>query len=620
LRDDLHHHLAGAWYPLGPARQVADGKAPRGCSGGSRIGSGDPRRRSGRSGRHRGRSRARRGTGGERRPGDTRSGGFLPDRGDQGLIFVFLVLWTALTAAPPPAWAYEEGRSVTGDALVTASIAEPSNLIPFFASDSASAEISRLVFNGLVKYDKDLKLTGDLASGWEVKEGGLVIVFRLRPGVLWQDGEPFTARDVEFTFRKLTDPNVPTPYGGDFEKVESLRVVDDHTIEVRYKEPFSPGLASWGMGIVPRHLLENADLMTASFARAPVGTGPYKLHGWRTGEKLELIANPTYFEGRPLVDRFIYRIIPDQATTFLELQTENLDSVALSPLQYARQTDTAFFRGHYRKFRYPSPSYVYIGWNLRDPRFADVRVRRALGLAVDKDEIVRVTLLGLGRPATGPFLPGTWAHDPDVPPAPFDPPGARRELEACGWRDTDGDGVLDKDGQAFRFTILTNQGNDQRKMACEIIQKRLADVGVEVRIQVVEWGVFLKEYIDKQRFEAVLLAWQLPRDPDIFDMFHSSKNAPGDFNFVSYSNPEVDRLLEEGRRLFGEDERAVVYRKVHRLLAEDQPYTFLYVPDALPIVHSRFEAVEEAPAGIGYNLIRWHVAKERQRYRPARAS
>ncbi len=209
-----------------------------------------------------------------------------------------------------------------GDAIVTASIGDANNLVPILASDSSSAEICGLVFNGLVRYDKDLKLEGELAESWEIKEGGIVIIFHLRKNVKWHDGAPFTSRDVEFTYKKLIDPNVKTPYSGDFERVKSLEVLDDYTVKVTYKEPFSPGLSSWGMAIMPKHILEKEDLSNTRFSRSPIGTGPYKFKEWKTGEKIVLVSNHDYYEGRPYIDRYIYRIIPDQASIFLELQTQ----------------------------------------------------------------------------------------------------------------------------------------------------------------------------------------------------------------------------------------------------------------------------------------------------------
>lgn len=501
-----------------------------------------------------------------------------------------------------------------GDALITSAGAEPSNLLPLFASDSASAQVSGLLYNGLVKYDKDLKLTGDLASDWEIKDGGLRIIFHLRKGVVWHDGAPFTAEDVDFTFRKLTDPALPTPYGGDFEKVSSLKVLDPHTVEVLYKEPFSPGLASWVMGILPKHALQNEDLMSTPFARAPIGTGPYRLKKWKSGEYLELKANDRYFEGAPGIARIVVRVIPDQATAFLELQTETIDLSGLTPLQFEKQTDTVFFKRHYRKFSLPSFGYTYLGYNLENPFFSDVRTRRAIGLAIDKREIIQAVLLGKGRVATGPFLPRTWAYNEDVKASAFDPERARRLLSEAGWRDTDGDGILDREGLKFSFMLLTNHGTDERKTACEIIQKRLKDVGVRVEIRVVEWRTFLKEFIDKRKFDAVLLAWQLSRDPDIFDMFHSSKTAEGQFNFVSYKNAEVDRLLEEGRRIFAEEERAKVYRRLHEILSRDEAYTFLYVPESLLALHGRFEGAEPSPAGLMHDLVHWRVPEDQRKY------
>lgn len=506
------------------------------------------------------------------------------------------------------------GRVFAEDALITASIAEPSNLLPLFASDSASAQVSGLIFNGLVKYDKDLKLVGDLAVSWEILEGGLVIIFHLRKDVLWQDGAPFDAADVEFTFRQLTDPTVPTPYGGDFEKVKSLTVLDPHTVQVTYREPFSPGLASWSMGMLPAHLLRGENLLKTSFSRKPVGTGPYRMAKWKTGEFLELTANEAYFEGPPGIRHFILRVIPDPATSFLELETEALDLAALSPLQFEKETDSAFFKSHYRKYRLPSFGYAYVGYNLKNPLFSDVRVRRAIGLAIPKEEIIRTVLLGKGRVATGPFLPGTWAASDAVQASPYQPQESARLLQEAGWHDQDGDGILEKNGQKFSFALLTNHGSDERKMACEVIQQSLSKIGIRVEIRIIEWRAFLKEFIDKRKFDAVLLAWQLSRDPDIFDLFHSSKTSPGQFNFVSYENPEADRLLEEGRRFFDEAARAKIYHRLHEILSRDEPYTFLYVPETLLALHARFEGAEPAAAGLTYNLIRWRSASGKEKY------
>ena len=502
-----------------------------------------------------------------------------------------------------------------GDALVNGSISDARTLIPILASDSASAEVCGMLFNGLVKYDKDINLTGDLAESWEIKDGGLAIIFHLRKNVFWQDGLPFSARDVEFTYQKLIDPNVRTPYSGDFLKVKSLEVIDDYTLKIIYPEAFAPALASWGMAIMPKHILDKVDLNVSGLSIQPVGTGAYKFKSWRRQEKIELNSNKNYFEKTPYISRYVYRVIPDEATLFLELEALGLDSSGLTPLQYKKQTDTEFFKNNYKKFRLESFGYTYLGYNLNNPLFKDKAVRRALNYAVNKEELIQGVLLGLGRVCTGPFVPGSWAYNQAVSPDEFSPRKARELLAGAGWLDRDNDGWLDKNGASFEFTILTNQGNLERQRAAEIIQARLKDIGIKVKIKVVEWSVFLSEFIDQRRFEAVLLGWSLGREPDCYDIWHSSKTKPGEFNFAGYSNPEVDRLLEEGRRTFDQDKRKEVYNKIHQILYADQPYMFLYVPDSLFVIAGRFEGIKPAPIGISYNFIDWWVPRSRQRYK-----
>ncbi len=502
----------------------------------------------------------------------------------------------------------------TGDAFVTGSISDARTLLPMLASDSASAEICGMLFNGLVKYDKDIILTGDLAESWEIQNGGQTIIFHLRKDVRWHDGQPFTADDVEFTYQKLIDPAVPTAYGGDFERIDRLLVLDPYTVKVTYKEPFAPALSSWGMAIIPKHILEKQNLSTAEFARHPIGTGPYQFGSWTTQEKIELTANPSYFEKRPYIDRYIQRVIPDDATIFLELQTQGLDSAGLTPLQFSRQTDTPVFVEHYQKYQLPSFSYIYLGYNLQSPFFNDIRVRQALNLAVDKDELIKILRLGYGRQTTGPFIPDSWAYNADVKPAPFDPERAKALLLEAGWSDYNSDKWLEKDGLKFEFTITTNQGNQERIDAAQIIQRRLKEIGIKVRIKVLEWSVFIDQCINKKNFDAVLLGWSLPREPDNFDIWHSSKTKEGEFNFIGYKNTEVDYLLEQARSTFDITKRAEYYHRIHEIIYEEQPYMFLFVPESLSVLHKRFRGVKPAPIGIGYNFIDWWVPKKEQRY------
>lgn len=512
----------------------------------------------------------------------------------------------SVAASPQPAY---------GDTVVEGSIGEATTLIPMLASDSASHSIAGLIINGLLKYDKDVRLVGDLAESWEVSQGGLQITFKLRRNVRWHDGHRFTAHDVLFGFQTIINPNTPTAYAEDFRQVKKAEVIDDYTFRVTYEKPFAPALSSWGsLVVLPKHLLEGKDITRSELARKPVGTGPYRFKEWISRDRVILEANPDYFEGRPYVDRYVVRVIPDLATMFLELKTGGLDLMGLTPIQYKRQTDDPFFRKSFTKYRYLANAYTYLGYNLLEPKFQDKRVRQALSYAIDKDEIIKVVLLGLGAPATGPYKPTLWFYNPNVKKYPHDPAKALALLKEAGWEDRDGDGVLDKDGQPFEFTVITNEGNALRHRTAVIIQERLKKIGVRMKIRVIEWSAFINEFIDKKNFEATILGWTTGFEPDQYDIWHSSKTGKKELNFISYKNPEVDELLEAGRRTFEQEKRTAIYGRFQAILAEEQPYTFLYVPEALPIVNARIHGIEPSPLGISYNFNRWYVPKGLQRY------
>jgi peptide/nickel transport system substrate-binding protein len=512
----------------------------------------------------------------------------------------------------------DAGGPAYGDTLVEASIGDISGLIPNITSDSASHEIGGLIYSNLVRTNKDLEVEGELAERWDVSKDEMTITFYLRKGVKWHDGEEVTTEDVDFTYRYMIDPKTPTAYAESFRQVRRVEIVDRYTYRVTYDKPYAPGLLSWGIWILPQHILEPAwkagvDLRTTQQNRRPVGSGPYRFVEWKTGEKVVLESNHDYFEGRPYINRVVYRIIPDPSTIFLELKAKNIDMAGLTPIQFRRQTEYPAFQKAFHRYQYLSNGYAYLGFNLRDPRFQDRRVRQAMSHAIDKQEIIDGILLGLARPAVGPYKPGTWWYKADVKTFPFDPERAKALLAEVGWK-PGSDGILEKEGKPFSFTIRTNQGNLVRQQTAEIIQRRLRAIGIDVKIHVVEWAAFINTFIRKKDYEAIILGWGLGTDPDQYEIWHSSKTGPEELNHISYSNPKVDELLEAGRRTFDQAKRTAIYGKLQEIMAEDQPVVFLYVPDALPVVSSRVRGIEPAAAGISYNFTKWYVPASLQRY------
>ncbi len=501
-----------------------------------------------------------------------------------------------------------------GDAFATVTISEPINLIPAISSDSASHDVTSYIYNGLVKYNKNLELVGDLASSWEISDDKMEITFHLRKDVKWHDGVPFTAKDVEFTYRFMIDNLTPTSYDADFRLIESFKVIDNHTVTVRYKTLFSPALNSWGIWMMPQHLLDGKLVTQSALQRMPIGTGPYKMLSWSEGDSIQLIVNEDYFESKPYLERIIFRVIPDTATSFLELLNGSIDTMSLSAMQATKQTNMNRYKENYNTYSYLDSSYTYVGFNLRRAPFDNSTLRKALSYATPKKDIITGILYDRAEEATGPYKTDTMWYNGNVERYDYNPEKAVALLKEIGYEDTDDDGFLDKDGKKFEFEILTNQGNKVRSQIAEILQKAYKDIGIDVTIRIVEWSTFLSENINKGRFSVIVMGWNIVQDPDLFDVWHSSRCDGKGLNFICYKNDEVDELLIEGRETYEPSQRQVIYNRIQELIADDAPYIFLYTPYANVALSKRFKNIEPAPAGLKHNLIDWYVRKLEQKY------
>lgn len=500
-----------------------------------------------------------------------------------------------------------------GDALSTGEIAEPINLIPALASDSASHNVTQYIYNGLVKYDKDLNLVGDLAERWEISEDKKVFIFYLKKGVKWHDGVEFTADDVKFTYEFMISDDTPTAYDGDFRAVESVEVIDRYTVKVTYKEVLSPALASWGIWMMPRHALKDKP-SRSPLQRKPIGTGPYKLESWKAGQSIVLTAFHDYFEGRPKIEKIFIRVIPNQTTQFLELLNGSIDIMGMTPKQDALDTNTPKYTANYNTYSFLDFSYTYVGYNFKRAPFDNKLVRRALTHAINKQSIVDGLLYGKGIAAEGPYKPDSFWYNPNAKGPEYNVEKAKALLAEAGFKDTDGDGFLEYNGKKFQIELMTNLNNDVRGKIAELVQQSWARIGIDVQIKVLEWATMLGE-LNKSNFQAVILGWSTVLDPDQYDIWATERCGGNGQNYICYSNEEVDRLLIEGRKVFDNEERRLYYDKVQEILADEQPYTFLYFPYSNIALNKRFQNVEPARAGITYNFIDWYVPRQQQKYK-----
>ena len=500
--------------------------------------------------------------------------------------------------------------SEAGGTLIDASTAEPSGLISMVAGESASSAISGNIFNKLLKYDKNLDLEGELAQSWQVSPDQKTITFKLKPDLKWADGKPLTSQDVLFTWKLVTDEKTRSPYASDYQLVKSAVAPDASTFSVTYDQAYAPALDSWaGLQVLPKHLLENQDVHTTAFARNPVGSHYYKLDSWTHGENIKLSRNPTSVLGAAKIDKLVTRIIPDNSAQFLELMADNIDLMGLDPIKYSRIIPA---RPELQKklalYKELGNSYTYMGFNLKHKPFDDIRVRKAINYAIDKQEIIDGVYLGLGINIASPYKPGTRWSNPDLKPYPYDLEKAKALLKEAGFADSDGDGILERDGKPFAFEIITNQ-NKEREKSAVLIQRRLREIGIDVQIRAIEWASFISRFIKTGDFDVVVLGWSLSLDPDQFSIWHSSQNQPGQFNFIGYNNPQIDKLLEQGRLELDPDKRMKVYHEFAKVLLEDCPIVYLSAGYGLTAIHKRVKGIDSPapPAGIGYNSHEWYI-------------
>ena len=445
-----------------------------------------------------------------------------------------------------------------------------------------------------------------------VGEHNPVITFYLRPGVRWHDGAAFTAEDVKFTYEALVDPKNASPHAANYEAINAVRVVNDLTVRMTYKRLYSPAIIDWCIEIIPKHLLDGAaleremnargitgdarktfSLRTSNFNRSPVGTGPFRFAEWRPDQFIRLTRNDDYWGRKAELREVYFRVIPDYLTMELELQAGALDRYQALPHQAARYRRDP----DYQVVSNPQGYYAYIGYNMRRPLFQDVRVRRALGMAIDVDSIIKYVLYGEGKRATGPYYSTTPFNDPSVKPLPYDPAAALALLAAAGWH-KNAHGTLEKDGKPFQFTLVTNNANPQRKAIMTVAQEAWRKLGIDCKIQAFEWTVFIGDFVEQDNFDAIVLAWGGgDTNPDKYELWHSSQTHPFERNYAGYQSPEADDLITRIRLEYDPAAQIELAHELHRVIAEDQPYTFLYEP-LQPIVYDkRIVRVRKAPDG-----------------------
>jgi ABC-type transport system substrate-binding protein len=404
------------------------------------------------------------------------------------------------------------------------------------------------------------------------------------------------------------NPKNLSPRVSDYEPVKAVEVIDHLSVRIVYKRLYSPAISTWGMGILPEHLLNDEALKKealglgkdpgefsmrhSSFNRNPIGCGPFVFQEWKSDQFITLERFDDYWEGPPNYKQYVYRIIPDLLTQEMEFYAGTLDTYGVQPHQVRRLKSDP----RYQSFSGTSFGYTYIGYNMRRKPFDDPKVRMALSMAIDVDKIIDYVLYGQGERITGPFVKQTDYYNHSIQPVPYDPEGALQLLEQAGWR-RNKEGWLEKDGKRLQFTLITNSGNDLRKAVLAIAQDAWKQIGIDVRTDLLEWSVFLQERVNKLDFDALILGWSMGIEPDLYQIWHSSQTNPHQLNFVSFKNQVADVLIIKIRQEYDHEKQVEYCHELHDIIAREQPYTFLYVSKWTAILDKRIVIKEIDDAG-----------------------
>lgn len=521
-------------------------------------------------------------------------------------------------------------------------------LNPITATSSNSTIIQNYIYEGLFSQDSEtFEWYPNLAEWYEVSEDKLLYTFRIREDAHWGDSNmtPVTAHDVKFTYNVIMHDSVDNAHAKlYYQDINKCEVIDDRNVQFTYSKKywlgfnFVAGMTLISKSIYLKEVAERAeeegleidwdedegfpskykiqegdsDAVRAQKAqdaspytnwgsvfnkiREPLGgAGPYVLDDWKTGISISLKKRPIYWnDGRRYSGHFEgvkFIMINDPTAASNAFKDGKFDVFGVRPVDWEREDkDHPYFKSCTFRSRVAC-SYGYLGYNSRLPFFSNSRLRNAMSMLMNRDELLKSYFKGKwAKKITGPFWINGFVYNPDVPEVPFDPEGAKEIFEEEGWVDTNNDGVRDKDGTPFKFSLLITQGPYQ-EMVGSHVKTECKKVGIEVSIETVEWSVFTKKLKEKS-IEVVMLGWSISAEGDPYQLWHSSQaDVPGSSNYIGYKNEEVDKLIVECRVEFDEDIRRDKLRKVFRLIAEDHPYTFMFSSISIALYHPRFENV-----------------------------
>jgi peptide/nickel transport system substrate-binding protein len=509
---------------------------------------------------------------------------------------------------PQTAAVDDENTPVDGGTLNRRLPGDISTLNPILSGSRYEHWIIQYLFTPLLQVDANLNPTtaGSVTDKYEMSADGKQFTFHLNPKATFSDGSPVLASDVLFTIAKIVDPKSESAqFAGQFEQFDPARSHADNanrTVVVVFKEALAPQLSYFpNIRPIPAHVYSQGDFKTA-FSAAAVGAGPYRLVRRVMGKEVLLERRADYWGVKPHIQTILFKVIGDDNTAWQAVKRGDIDETIMSSDMWAMESNRPELRKILDFRRFYMLSYNFVGWNTRDPLLADKRVRRALAMCVDLQSVINNIYHGTARAMNGPFVPDQWSYNPEVPVIQFNPDEGKRVLNSLGWLDTDGDGILDKGGKPFKLEMVVVGGNSASNPFAQIFQSALKSVGVDLKVTPLDPSGFFDRFL-AGNFQVTYLAWDLDPDPDPRALFHSSQFPPAGQNIVFYKNPVADALIEQGRHELDHSRRVAIYRQLHAVMADDQPYTWTVQVSTKWAINKRVKGVKESK---GWGIYLWY--------------
>ncbi|HLZ28739.1 MAG TPA: ABC transporter substrate-binding protein [Chloroflexota bacterium] len=493
----------------------------------------------------------------------------------------------AATSQPTTVAASTTAVPVKGGTFVDTSIVDAKTMQPLLAQDTGSLAFIALQYDApLLRTDpKTLDPMPFAARSYTISDDKLTITYKLRDDLLWSDGQKITSADYKFTWDRMMDEKVNFPYRKLFQDYfTSLTAPDDATLVFQLKEVFAPALLYSGIDAIPKHVFENLDINDNPRNNNPtVGSGPFLLKQWRKDEFAEFAANDHFFLGRPNLDSYLIKIVPDVTVEYSQFKSQEIDAVAVQPQDWEEARNLPFAQP--LNYYSANASWSYLAINLRNPILADRRVRYAISGALDRQSMIQAVRLGHAKPLDGPYASASWAYEPDVLHIAYDPAASGKLLDEAGWAINPATGVRERDGNPLKLRIHYGPpGNKQREQIATIVQQQLKNVGIELEIIPEDFNAFLDRTGKTHDFDLTVAGWGAGIDP------HASRNlwvSDGGQNETGFQNPEVDRLYDQAVRVYDQSERKKFYSQIQKLIAQEQPYVFLWENESLFDLNNR---------------------------------